>query len=111
MTAQQELIELTRSRAKEKQIPFSEALLFICHERPELASEYRAEILKSPTIFEATPKKEEFTPRSSTRELMRLAKAKSQEDGVSFREAVASIARHRPILASEYRREVVGGKE
>jgi len=110
ITAQTELLNLARGKAEELKISFSEALLKVARERPELAAEVREEVLKSQTVFESPPEKQELAPGPAQAEFLRRVKAKTQEDGVTFSEALRSVARDRPILASDYRKEVTKSK-
>lgn len=105
-TAEQELLRLARVKMKDGTALFGEALLLVSREHPDLASKYREEVLKSETVFEPPPEKERFTPSPMAAELTRLARDKAQRDGVTFSEALRSVAREMPLLASDYRAEV-----
>ena len=106
MTAQEELVELAKFKMKDDQCSFSEALRRVYRARPALASEARAEVMKSQTVFDPEPGKEELTPGPAAAEMTRLAREKVNCTSLSFGEALLSVAREHPLLASGYRREV-----
>jgi hypothetical protein len=110
LTAEKEIFQRASLKMNEKEIPFGEALLLVAKEDPELVSEYRKDVLKSQTVFEAPPTKEEFKPSPMATELTRLARDKVKRDGVTFGEALRSVARERPGLCSDYQKEVSKSK-
>lgn len=109
-TAQDEIIRLAEAKMKDDAMTFRDALMLVSRENPVLASEYRSEVLKSPTVFEPPPTKDEFSPSHAASELTRLARDKAQSDGVPFGDALAAVCRQSPQLASEYRKEVTKSK-
>jgi hypothetical protein len=108
--AQDEIIRLAKAKTKDRGLTFSKALKLVCQEYPELASEYRHEVSKPQTVFEVPPDNEKFTLSPSAAEVTRLAKEKAACQGVTFSEALLSVCRERPVLASEYRRTVTGAR-
>ena len=110
LTAGKEVLQLTRLKMKETGISFGEALLLVVKEDPELASEYRAEVLNSQAdLGDSNPDRTEFVCPPRQAELRRLAESKVKA-GVTFSEALISVAREQPVLASEYREEVIKAK-
>jgi hypothetical protein len=108
--ATSEFIRLAKAKAEDEKLSFSEALLAVARENPQLASDSRAEVIKPSTEY-LIPTPERQGPQGpATAEFLRRVKAKTQEDGVTFSEALRSVARDRPILASDYRKEVTKSK-
>lgn len=89
---------------------FGEALVLVSRENPELAEEYRQEVLKSDTRFEAPREKEGFTSSPMAANLIVLAKDRAAHDVVTFAEGLRRVGRDRPVLASDYRKEVTKSK-
>jgi hypothetical protein len=111
LTAEKEVLQCTNLKMQETGISFGEAFRLVMKEDPELASEYRAEVLKSQTAFGSpNPEGREFVRPPRQAEILNLAESKVKADGVTFTEALRSVARERPLLASEYRKEVIKSK-
>jgi len=111
MSATTELIALARGRARDDGVSFAEALCRIGREHPALVNAHREAALKSPpTISFGVPVEEACNPGPVAAELMRLAKAKAAREGVRLSEALVAVAREKPLLAHEYRCEVMGVK-
>lgn len=109
-TAQQEFLRLARLKMKDFKALFGEALMLVSRENPELAEEYRQEVLKSDTRFEPPREKEGFTSSPMAANLTVLVKDRAARDGVSFTEALRSVSREMPLLAADYRGEVSKSK-
>ena len=100
-----EILQLARVKMSDEGMSFSEALRFVSRGHLELLAEHRNEVLKSTTVFEAEePVK--FTGSPAQEELRQLARDEAQSQGITFREALLSVCRARPMLASEYLSEV-----
>jgi hypothetical protein len=109
--ATSEFIRLVKAKVEDEKVSFSEAMLRVARENPQLCSAYREETTRPGAVdITPTPERQELPQGPATAELMRRAKARSQEAGVSFTEAFKSVAGERPVLASEYRKEVTGSK-
>jgi len=109
-TAQSELIKLTQAKMKSEGKTFSEALISVAKERPELCAEARHEILEERPVFEPPREEEKVEPGPAQARFIALAKSKMANEHISFSEAFNIVCREQPLLASDYREEVIGAK-
>jgi hypothetical protein len=109
---QAEILQLAKAKTQSDNIPFSDAVVAVCRERPELASEYRNEVIKADAEdITPTPELQEPPQGPAQREFRRLMAAEMRSEGVTCGEALIAVGRARPTLAAAYRREVTGARE
>jgi hypothetical protein len=109
----QELVRLTKQRAKEKGLPFTAALLEIGREYVDLVTAARNEVLGMKTTFrQIGGYKVLDIEEPKTVDLgyiaRNMARERAKEKDVPFSEALSEIARENPTLIHRYRAQVLG---
>ena len=95
----QQLTDLARARAAEKEIPVSVALSEVARENPQLAQKARLEVARQ------KPSEGMFTNQPRSKELHEAALARAKEKGISYSAALHEIEVESPDLVAAARHE------
>jgi hypothetical protein len=108
-----ELVRLTKERAKEKGLPFRDALVEIGRENGDLVTMARMEVLNLNKAWKRIGGYDvlDITDPNTVRLdyiVAKLARERAAEKGIGFSQALSEVSRENPALIARYRAQVLG---
>ncbi len=113
MTATARFRELLKTKMKDTRISLVEAMAVVGWEHPDLAEEYREEVLGVKLRHEtiSAPGREyDLTVIHCAERLSELARTRASEKGIPFRAALSEVGREHPTLVGRARSEVINDR-
>lgn len=110
--AETEVFQLAKAKMKSASISFSDAVVTVCAEKPDLCAAYRCEVLGA-EVEDLTPRHENLGSLEGPmqRTFRRLIADEMANERVCFGEAFDRVSRAHPSVMRGYRKEVSGPRE